>query len=517
MRVLLDHATPSPRRLENATRTSRACRTAALPVAMCLLLSTPFTAGAGVLCDPEVVPEDQPDCVRRVGTELALVITQLDWLDGDGDLLVPNSRVGRASFHLAGEPQPFLFDVGGVYVNLLTDVGEGPVWSVRNLLLIYEDVSKVGGSNPSVLFQLPATGPVRELQAELVLTEQPLDEMPPALQPLPLPVQRQPYRTGGLVNGGSELANLPFAVTPWIGSAFFANALASVRVPEAQLPAVAEDTNGCSPGAVARSIRYMADLAGLEADSVDEIYLDLFSLMGTSLDEGTWVDDIVFGKDAYNQYKELPIDTRLVDWSAGALDDAMRVLNSGGDVEINVTWKPITDEDIDGWVDELLEDLEKQDAMRDKASEESPDVEQALDEALNDRQETQEEIEHLLDEILARAEEEERRWKERRRRRELRELEEALDEALAEAEQEDEEIARIIDDLLLALDSPGGHTAMVTRIVKLDDGSYEITYIDDPQQGDGEAENVETTIVVGPDGAFLGGQVDTLLLEQVVF
>ncbi len=64
--------------------------------------------------------------------------------------------------------------------------------------------------------------------------------------------------------------------------------------------------------------------------------------------------------------------------------------------------------------------------------------------------------------------------------------------------------------------SVGGHAAMITNIVQMSDGTYQITYVDDPSQGDGEAENEEHVIIVQPDGSFPGGQVDGFLAEQLL-
>jgi hypothetical protein len=56
---------------------------------------------------------------------------------------------------------------------------------------------------------------------------------------------------------------------------------------------------------------------------------------------------------------------------------------------------------------------------------------------------------------------------------------------------------------------------MVTSITDNGDGTYTITYVDDPNQGDGQAENEEHTITVNADGSFPGGQVDGFLTETL--
>ncbi len=68
-------------------------------------------------------------------------------------------------------------------------------------------------------------------------------------------------------------------------------------------------------------------------------------------------------------------------------------------------------------------------------------------------------------------------------------------------------------EILISWTGGGGHAAMITSITVLPDGSAIITYVDDPTQGDGNAENKEHVIVVNPDGTFPGGRVDGFLVE----
>ena len=70
-------------------------------------------------------------------------------------------------------------------------------------------------------------------------------------------------------------------------------------------------------------------------------------------------------------------------------------------------------------------------------------------------------------------------------------------------------------EILISWNGGGGHAAMITQIVKHSDGSYTITYVDDPTQGDGNAENEEHVIHVAPDGTFAGGTVDGFMVEKV--
>jgi hypothetical protein len=82
-----------------------------------------------------------------------------------------------------------------------------------------------------------------------------------------------------------------------------------------------------------------------------------------------------------------------------------------------------------------------------------------------------------------------------------------------------EEIIDVLNDggdveILIAWNGGGGHAAMVVDVVLHEDGSATITYVDDPCQGDGQAENETHTIHVDPDGNFEGGRVFGFLVER---
>ncbi len=68
-------------------------------------------------------------------------------------------------------------------------------------------------------------------------------------------------------------------------------------------------------------------------------------------------------------------------------------------------------------------------------------------------------------------------------------------------------------EILISWTGGGGHAAMITGIVIFPDGSAIISYVDDPTQGDGQAENKEHVIYVKPDGTFQGGRVDGFMIE----
>lgn len=70
-------------------------------------------------------------------------------------------------------------------------------------------------------------------------------------------------------------------------------------------------------------------------------------------------------------------------------------------------------------------------------------------------------------------------------------------------------------EILITWNNKSGHVAMVTSITDNGDGTYTVTYVDDPEQGDGKAENQEHTITVNADGSFAGGHVDGFITETL--
>jgi len=70
-------------------------------------------------------------------------------------------------------------------------------------------------------------------------------------------------------------------------------------------------------------------------------------------------------------------------------------------------------------------------------------------------------------------------------------------------------------EILLQWNGGGGHAVMVVSIVHYSDGSYDITYIEDGTQADGDPENHEVTIHVAANGTFAGGWVFGFVSEYM--
>lgn len=458
-------------------------------------------------------------------------LTQLDWLDVDGDVLYPHTRVATAEFTVVDGADAFIGERGGMFVNLVTDAGEGPDWSVQNLLLVFRDEGDLRGSQPTVQFRLPVAGPVDELNVGWTLSSEPQDVMP--LVPIaPLPVGHRGYHAGGRGGaGGSARAAFPMLIGPWIHPPpvplLPINRISTVLVPVADIPAINEDPNGCAPASVARSLGYLGDLFELDFGEPQAAYDLLYLFMGTDPRSGTSDGDMFDGKVAYTELGDLPIDTRWSEWADG-MNPVMDSLDAGGDVEVLITWDEPDEDDWEEWLDEMLEDLEKRGGALGAAADVDPTVEETLDAILAAQDAAQEALDAAVADIMGHPRSPRpsviRRSLERYRAGdppadpEAADLLEALDEALNGKKESEEDEDQFWDDLFDSLygEGPPGHAAMVTRVVAMADGTFLVTFVDDPDQHDGEAENEEHTVVVQPDGTFPGGRIDRFLLEHIV-
>ena len=361
-----------------------------IPLALLALLTLAATA------PPK--PVDPVPVSSGVQVEFA----QLNWLGEGGRPGVPQSRVGTAEFSFGPAAAPLVAG-DGAYINIVTQVPGGTrTWAVRNLFVRYPSAAHMEGSHPSVQFSLTTPNGLRvpSLAYSMSVTASPLSAVPvtPGSPFVTVPVALENYHTGGFNGGGSGLSLRPLTIGPWVGPiAIPLGRTVTTDVPADDIPAVDEDTNGCAPGSVARSIAYMTG-----DENVQDIYDDLYDSMGTTEEGGTQDEDIVSGKAEYAEANGLDITTDLNEDGLGSIDDAMDTLDNGGDVEILISW-----------------------------------------------------------------------------------------------------------------DGGGGHAAMVTSITDNGDGTYTITYVDDPNQGDGQAENEEHTITVNGDGSFDGGQVDGFITETL--
>jgi hypothetical protein len=66
-------------------------------------------------------------------------------------------------------------------------------------------------------------------------------------------------------------------------------------------------------------------------------------------------------------------------------------------------------------------------------------------------------------------------------------------------------------EVLIQWPNGSGHVAMITSIVALPGGGYQITYVDDPTQGDGVAQNEQVTITVDGNGNLTSGGTGSIV------
>ncbi len=148
---------------------------------------------------------------------------QLNWLDEEGNVMIPASQVGEATFHFDPanpDDQQLLEWNGGGFVNLLVAATpDGPFeWVVQNLYLSYPDENYMIGSAPTPQFRVPVPDGEWWVDSffDVYITPEPMFDPPPPY-PRPAPVHLYDYHVGGFFGGGSGLSDWPFIVGPWIG------------------------------------------------------------------------------------------------------------------------------------------------------------------------------------------------------------------------------------------------------------------------------------------------------------
>ena len=294
---------------------------------------------------------------------------QLDWLDDSG---VPGSYIAQDSdwgrveiglssaddylFHPMTLPGEDFYDpsddiVGrGGYINIVTNSsGSGDAWDIYNLPIFYEDPAELDGRLPQgALFDLGITSgavDVTGLNYGYTITPTPLSTTGsiPIGSSISAPVV--PYEI--LVGGDNlyfcgELMECGGKTTPpkakdlkAVESNEQVSDRASIAIAEKDVAAVNEDKNGCAPGSVARSIKYMADANSnvTVSANANTVYGDLKTAMGTTA-SGTKTSNILSGKNTYVKNNNLPI----ISTQTNSFKKAIKTLKDKGDVEIGIRW-----------------------------------------------------------------------------------------------------------------------------------------------------------------------------------
>jgi hypothetical protein len=330
-------------------------------------------------------PADTSTCPSSV------MICQLNWLDGLGGYNEQFSDWGRISIGLTPADAGCLFPWtgGGLYawINVMTIVDNGPMnWAVVNLQVYYADPTAMSGELPiSALFDLGVEQGTLAEHADCSISFSPLPLLlpPTFFSPLDLKIPQEDVEFGGAgdidegVEGGTDQGG------PWTHDAVnFGGAVApmmsilcpssTIQLPEIVLAPIDEDTNGCGPGSVAKSLDYLhlmcPDLP-LPA-SAQDIYDELFDAMETSTAHGTWLHGLLPG-----QHPRFPAGQRglipgkqdyLNSIGAGQMietttstnfADVAECLENGADVEIFIYWGDNKDGTIDGGHFTFVSDL----------------------------------------------------------------------------------------------------------------------------------------------------------------
>ncbi len=277
---------------------------------------------------------------------------QLSWLDDSGGYVSQYSDWGRVEITLTSADAGWFhpMTVGGVdgwggFLNVVTDSSGSPDWNVGNLPIFFTDLLELDGRLPQgVLFDLgvvPGTQ-IATLDYLLTVDSTPLAAMPGgALQPTP--VSDYEILVGGdnlwlrdtFIEGGGKTAPQQAKNSKSADAGEKIGSVAKISVAEKNVATVNEDNNGCAPGAVARSIKYMADAHSHVnvTDDAQTVYGDLRTTMKTDAD-GTATPDILSGKNKYVADNKLPITST----QTTNFKKAMETLKNKGDVEVGVHW-----------------------------------------------------------------------------------------------------------------------------------------------------------------------------------
>lgn len=268
---------------------------------------------------------------------------QLNWLSNAGTPLVPASRVVSVELTFSAQAAQLLQQNGGGYVNLVTDTGMGPRWSIENLYLVYPDLNYMLVSHPTVQFDAGiADGTTLvQLQWSLTITPQPL-AAPQQQPPQMALVGQSDYLVGGVDGGGSGQLELVERSSTFVGCHFAecAQPLFAALLPTPVATSIAEvdeGTMGCVPGGLARSLKYLFggdELAGVD---VQAIYAALYGLLGTNATTGTQHDRIKKAKRDYAKQNGLGIDTHDYNFKNGVRFGSDG-LSGGADVEMRIQW-----------------------------------------------------------------------------------------------------------------------------------------------------------------------------------
>ena len=283
----------------------------------------------------------------------SLDFMQTDWMDASGGYISQDSDWGRVEITLGSADAGAFFPMtaGGVtgqggFINIVTYVGGGgAAWNIQNLPIFFENPAELDGRLPQgVAFDLgTALGvDVANLDYYWEIVSTPSPAMPGGAKTNTsvsvfeiLNGGDAIWLAGTLTEGAGPATPVPAENFNGANAGEKIGAVSKISVAEKNLHKVNEDGNGCAPGSVARSVKYMSDTHSNVnvPDSAQTVYGQLRTAMGTTA-KGTGTSKILSGKNAYVAANNLPI----VSTQTNSFKKAMDTLKNGGDVEAGVAW-----------------------------------------------------------------------------------------------------------------------------------------------------------------------------------
>ncbi len=274
-------------------------------------------------------------------------LRQLHWDTHTGSGY-PFSRVGEADLQLTSANTEFLESNGGAYVNitLFNNVSGGIAWPVRNMYLSYPNLTALLADSPTVRFGL---GNDAAMGVPWGLTYLAVETSSTPLSSYPVTnIHTQVPQIRSVLSGGRGLPNttggwdlIPLNLGPYIGSTSSPSSTGTIQKPVSDIPKIDEGPMECAPAAVARSIAYLEDLAGLPPGDPQGDKDILVGLMMTSPIFGTSDTKLLSGKEDFVDKYELPICSELKYANDGNWDelvcDIIDMLNNGYDIEVLLT------------------------------------------------------------------------------------------------------------------------------------------------------------------------------------
>jgi hypothetical protein len=295
---------------------------------------------------------------------------QLDYLADGGGYVAEDSAWGQLTYELEAADLASFVPSGPGFVSFANLTIDGPsqpgLWTIRNLPVYLDGPGLPAGRLPrTAAFDIGAGVhglDVTQLDFQFTLDPAPRTgahaTLPSNASVLDLDVLyggltfETPAPTSG--TSGSAPTPLPSPQPAnwmdWFGVGVGSSG--KIKVPEDQVKKVSELPSHCAPGAVGRSLKYLADLnPSLKLpdipgqDNKAQIVHDQIKetpYFCTTVTDGTYDDRLLPGKTNYRLVKELGIETEMVlhtiARSTFPIQRIIDELNRGSDVEILLDW-----------------------------------------------------------------------------------------------------------------------------------------------------------------------------------